>query len=147
MNKEIILDLMKKGCNCSQTVLLYFAKTFKLDEDVAFKISKAFESGMFNGDTCGAVSGALMVIGLAYSDSSLENREYLKKKTREFYNKFEKSNNSIKCSEILGTNITNGDNFKRALEEGVIHEKCPKAINSAFEILEDMLAKDGIKVG
>ena len=49
--------------NCCQSVLVPFADLCGLDKETAFKLGANFGSGMRHGSTCGAVTGALMVLG------------------------------------------------------------------------------------
>ena len=54
-----------RGYSCSQSVLSAYAPGYGLDERSAFKLASAFGGGMAHLDgACGAVTGALMVIGL-----------------------------------------------------------------------------------
>jgi C_GCAxxG_C_C family probable redox protein len=48
-------------------VLSTYGPQFGLDRESAVRIAKAFGSGMGMGETCGAVTGALMVIGLKHA--------------------------------------------------------------------------------
>ena len=67
MNKvEKSLDYFKNGFNCSQALLATFAADFGLSEEVALKVATQFGGGARKGEMCGAVSGALMVLGLKY---------------------------------------------------------------------------------
>ncbi len=60
------VERFKKGFNCSQAVLGSFSKQFGLDCDKASKVATGFGSGMRMGGTCGAATGAFMVLGLKY---------------------------------------------------------------------------------
>ena len=51
--------------NCCQSVLVPFADACGLDREAAFRMGANFGSGMHHGSTCGAVTSALMVLGLA----------------------------------------------------------------------------------
>ena len=53
------------GCNCAQAVLRCFAEQYGLDADTALRLATGFGVGMGRGGACGAVSGAVMVLGLA----------------------------------------------------------------------------------
>lgn len=139
MNNENIFELMEKGNNCSQTVLLCFADRFGMDELMAQKISSCFESGMFVGDTCGAVSGAYMVLGLKYSNGTNESRTLLKEKVLEFIDKFEAKQSSTKCENLLGINIKSDENLVKAFGDGTIGKVCPGCVISAVEILEEII--------
>jgi C_GCAxxG_C_C family probable redox protein len=64
---DIAVDYFESGYSCSQGILTAFGEMFGLDNDIAIKVAGAFGAGMsYLGQTCGAVSGALMVIGLKY---------------------------------------------------------------------------------
>ena len=50
--------------NCAQAVLVPFAAEMGLSEEQAYALGAHFGSGMRHGSTCGAVTGALMVLGM-----------------------------------------------------------------------------------
>ena len=50
--------------NCTQSVLMSFTQSLKLDDETAYKIAVAFGAGMKSGLTCGVITGGLMVLGL-----------------------------------------------------------------------------------
>ena len=50
--------------NCAQAVLVAFAQEMGLTEEQAYNLGAHFGSGMRHGSTCGAVTGALMVMGM-----------------------------------------------------------------------------------
>ena len=50
--------------NCAQAVLEAFAPECGLTQEQAFKLGAHFGSGMKIAATCGAITGALMVIGM-----------------------------------------------------------------------------------
>ncbi len=50
--------------NCAQSVLGAFAGVCGLDEETAVRMGTHFGSGMKMGSVCGAITGALMVIGM-----------------------------------------------------------------------------------
>ncbi len=138
MNNEYVMELMSKGYNCSQTVLLYFSDRLGTDKETAVRISQPFESGMFSGDTCGTLSGAYMVLGLAFGDGTKGTRSILKDKTQEFKRKFSEMNGSSICRDLLGIDISTDENLAIAYKEA-IPRVCPKAVLTSVEILEDML--------
>lgn len=63
---EKVNEFYYQGFNCSQIVFSYGAEKLGLDKETALKIAAPFGVGMFNGETCGCVIGALMVLGLKY---------------------------------------------------------------------------------
>ncbi len=54
---------------CSQAVFLPVAEAMGMDTETAFRLSSHFRAGMLQGEVCGAVTGALMALGLAGADS------------------------------------------------------------------------------
>src|SRR5210317_890420 len=91
--------LFEKGFNCAQSVLFPYGKEFFKKEDYALKIATGFGAGIsYRGEMCGAVSGALMVIGLHYGSSDLNSdqpKERTVKISKEFIEEFESINGSV----------------------------------------------------
>ena len=56
------VETFRDGINCTQAILSAWGSRHGLDRDTAMKLGGAFGSGMNMGETCGAVTGALMVI-------------------------------------------------------------------------------------
>ncbi len=66
--------LHEKGHNCAQSVALPFCEQLGVEPAVAMKALEGFGAGMGGRDqTCGALSGAIFVAGLAHSDGNLES--------------------------------------------------------------------------
>ena len=83
---------------CSSAVFSAFSKELGLDPDTAKKIACRFGAGVSKtGNICGAVSGALMVIGLKYGKT--------RALVRQFIHEFPKKNGSINCTDSVAPNI------------------------------------------
>ena len=132
-----------EGFSCSQAVLLAFSDLFNLDRNTALKISQPFGGGIAHqGETCGAVSAAFMVIGLKYGRiqvDDLEAKEKTYEKILDFIDKFASKNGSTVCKELLGFDISTPEGFKKAEDAGLFNSLCPKLIQSSVEILEKIL--------
>jgi C_GCAxxG_C_C family probable redox protein len=129
-----------KGFNCAQSVLLAYCDDLGLDKETALRLSCGFGAGMGRlGHTCGAVSGAHLVIGLKHGNFLSEDKAS-KEKTyalvREFEKKFVERNRTTNCRELLQVDLLTGD--KQTVNERV-REVCPRAVKDAAEILESML--------
>jgi C_GCAxxG_C_C family probable redox protein len=87
--------LFQQGFSCSQAVLSVFAQDFGLDRDLALRISQGFGAGIASTDgICGALSGAIMVIGLRYGriradDIAAKEKTYAV--VREFLQEFKRA--------------------------------------------------------
>jgi C_GCAxxG_C_C family probable redox protein len=132
-----------KGYNCTQAVLSAFSDDFGLDKVMAYKVAAAFGGGMGHmGKTCGAVTGAFMVIGLKYglttTDGSQSHKEAFRK-VREFSEEFRKKHGSITCSKLLGADFSNPGEFREAVKKGIPQQICPKLVQDAAEMVESMV--------
>lgn len=141
MNKEQIADLFMRGQDCSQVVLSQFAERLGVSEEEANRISACFGGGSGIGETCGAVIGALIVIGLKYGHrgpDDMEQRNELMAKRTEFLSKWNEKRGTCMCREFLGHDITVPGEFEKVLEEGTMFSLCPELVIDAIGILEDM---------
>ena len=125
--------------NCAQAVLSTYCGQFGLDTNLALKLSSGFGAGMGrNCETCGAVTGAYMVLGLKFGHIFLEDadgKEKIYAMIQEFDRLFKKRNQSTICKDLLGTHMVTGD---RAMAAKRVPEVCPKVVRDAAEILEFM---------
>ncbi len=140
---EDAATLFRDGWSCSQAVVCAFAKDFGIDENVALKLSCGLGGGMgHTGNTCGAVSGALMVIGMKYGRTALDDLAS-KEKTYEmaqlFMKEFRRRNHSINCTELLTYDLSDPEKLKAAREAGVFKTICPRLVRDAGDILETLL--------
>ena len=132
---------------CSAAVFSAFSKELGLDPDTAKKIACGFGAGISKtGSICGAVTGAIMVIGLKYGktesgdDAATEKTRTL---TRRFITEFTKKNGTINCTDLLGCNLSNPDEYARARDEELFVTKCPLLVRDAADILENLLKNEG----
>ena len=135
--------LFGQGCNCSQAILATYGEQFGLNHETALKIASGFGGGMGRmAETCGAVTGAFMVIGLKYGPCGAgekEAKEYTYKLVREFAEKFKSRNGSIICKELLSCDISTPEGAKIAREKGLFSSICPRMVQDAAEIIEEMM--------
>lgn len=143
MNKaDKALEFFSNNFNCSQSVLTTFAADFGLDEQLALKLGTSLGGGARNGDICGAVSGALLVLGLKYGHYEADNNEQKSRAYQiavDYINRFKEANGSIVCRELLGYDLTKPDEMACIKEKGLFCDICPKMIKSSVEILENIL--------
>jgi C_GCAxxG_C_C family probable redox protein len=93
------------------------------------------------GRTCGAVTGALMVLGLKSGSSRADDKE-AKDRTyalvREFVARFEGRHGASGCAELLDVNIASPEGLSAARDAGLFKLVCPGLVASATVILEEM---------
>lgn len=144
-HKEKAETLLHQKYHCSQALFGAFASDFGLDLKTAFKISTCFGGGMRQGGVCGCITASLLVLGMAigfYDSQDTEQEVYGNRKTEEFIRRFtERMEGVTLCRDILGKDISKPEEMASIRKEGLILQKCPKAIHISIEILEDMLAE------
>jgi C_GCAxxG_C_C family probable redox protein len=142
-NPERAVELFNEGFSCSQAVLAAYGEQFDLKREMALRIAGAFGGGMGRlGETCGAVSGAVMVLGLKFGCAvagDLKSRENAYASVREFVHRFKGRNVSTLCRDLLDCDISTPEGIKRAKEEGLIKKTCPKLVRDAAEILDQLI--------
>jgi C_GCAxxG_C_C family probable redox protein len=131
------------GCNCSQSVFNTFAGQFGIAPEKSNQVAAAFGGGMGrSGLTCGAVTGALMVLGMRFgpkvpSDQAAKELTY--QKAREFMIRFKEENGDLDCLKLVGMDISTPEGWQKARELKVFSTTCPKYLESAVSILDEML--------
>ena len=130
-----------EGFNCAQAVFSVYAEDTGFDDDTALKVAAGFGGGMGRmASTCGAVTGAFMVLGLRYGSITADRqaKEATYASIREFADRFKARNGSLDCRELLGCDISTPDGLKQAMESDAFANICPKFVRDACEILEEI---------
>ena len=128
--------------SCSQAVFSTLAPEMGLDEETASKIASAFGGGMSrHGEVCGAVTGALMTLGLKYGSTSPDEEEAIREASQELMRRFKETNGSLLCKELLGYHLIIPKEREKAKESGVFSTVCPLLVHHATELAEEILKK------
>jgi C_GCAxxG_C_C family probable redox protein len=134
------------GYLCSQSLLLAYAPSLAVEPGMAARIAAPFGAGMGRmGRTCGAVTGALMVIGVRYGHRAAgdeERKEHTFELVREFLSQFEARNGSVVCRDLLGYDVSTAEGLESARAAGLFEIRCPKLVRDAAEIVGQILGSD-----
>ncbi len=148
---ETAADYKRKGWNCSQSIVKAFSAELGVDEQAAVKMASSLGAGIgHNGEVCGALSGAALVIGARYGNTDpadTASRDKAYEKANLLLEKFEKEYHTVLCRELLSANLKNPEELKRARESGVFQTQCPIFVLSAGRILEEILCLEVIVGG
>ena len=109
---------------------------------MALKIATQFGGGARKGEMCGAVSGALMVLGLKYGHyhyNALEEKGNAYKIAEDFMNRFIAKKGTVVCRELLGYDVSKPEDMIKIKEMDLFKKTCPEMIKCATEIVEEML--------
>ena len=110
--------------NCCQSVLIPFCEECGIDRDTAFRLGKNFNNGMKMGSACGALAGAMMVLGLAGADGD---------KAKRLREEFKARHEVVDCTALL----------QKAREAGIPRKThCDGMVFEAVELLEQLLNRE-----
>ena len=116
-------DITEKHYNCAQSVLVPFAKEMGMTEEQAYNLGAHFGAGMRHGSTCGALSGALMVLGaMGYGEQEAQG----------VLRSFRDKNGVTDCAHLLA-------NAKERGEEKKPH--CDRLVCECVETLLELTGK------
>lgn len=139
---QIAKEKFESGYNCAQSVLFAFKENSQISEDIALKIATGFGAGYGRmQEVCGAVSGAIMAMGLKYGRGEQADKEItinMYQRTQDFIKSFEKIHGSIICRELL-----NGCDLRTDLgqiefkEKDLFNQTCVRCVETAARIIEE----------
>lgn len=143
MKSDAAIECFSSGFNCAQAVFSTYCDDLGLETEMAKRIAGGFGAGMgYIGETCGAVTGAIMLIGLKYGKVDVEDNA-AKDKTyelvQEFTKRFKAINRSVKCKELLGFDLSIPEDLNTVKEKQLFSTLCPKFVRDSSEIIEELL--------
>lgn len=142
--EETAVEYFRSKFNCTQSVLVVFGTDHGLSENDCLKVACGFGGGMGRQQlTCGAVTGAVMALGLKYGKGSVDPEEKKTKtyiKTRELFSEFSKANGSTVCLELLkGLDMNDPQDHKKIMQLGLFDSLCEKFVADAVKITEKLI--------
>ncbi|MBN1217022.1 MAG: C_GCAxxG_C_C family protein [Candidatus Lokiarchaeota archaeon] len=141
--KKKAIEYFRGNYSCSQSVLLAYSDLVGIDEDKAKAIASGFGGGIAQTKkTCGALTGAIMLIGLEkFNDNNISNsKELTYRIAQEVLEKFKRKNKSTDCIDLV-----NNESHKNTImdERGkILYKECEKYISDVCEILDEYLIKN-----
>jgi len=114
----------RPNTNCAQATLCAFCNETAISEEIAMKAATGFGGGVRDKEICGAVSGAVMALGLILgqkSEDDIESKKQASDLTIEFHKKFKEKYGSIVCRDLKEDDI------------------CAQLVYDGADILENLL--------
>lgn len=143
-HSELAKQNFINGQNCAQSVFTAFCDVHGFDPDTAYRISSSFGGGIGRlREVCGALSGALMVMGYVvgtYPTTDGEAKAAHYKMIQTFAKKFEAEAGSIKCWKIL--DLPEGPSEplpEQHTPEYLAIRPCPRCVEIAARLLDEFL--------
>ena len=137
-------ELFLSGYNCAQSVLLSFADDLKFSKELAQKMAAGFGGGMGKQqETCGAVTGAIMVLGLLKGEE-VNNNDELKAaaygSVKELSQEFIAAYKTTQCRESIACDLNTPEGAEKFKEEKIMENVCAPCVRKAVEIVENLTA-------
>jgi C_GCAxxG_C_C family probable redox protein len=115
-----------------------------LTEDQALRVACAFGGGMGRQQfTCGAVTGAAMVLGLKFGKGTNDNdekKQHTYDKTNELFAEFIKLHGSTNCLSLLNNlNMRDKEEYSQIVEKNLFHTNCRKYVSDAVKLTETII--------
>jgi C_GCAxxG_C_C family probable redox protein len=141
--EEKAIALFTSGLNCAQAVTTAYSEKLNFDNTLALNISCGFGGGMGRlQETCGAVTGAYMVLSIFNGQKYTENgvkKIMTYSMIQEFNSKFSVRHKTTNCMALLNCDLTTEEGLNY-LHENNLHEKvCKNCIRSAIQIINALI--------
>jgi C_GCAxxG_C_C family probable redox protein len=141
--EEKTIELFRSGLNCAQTVLTSYSDKLDFDNNLAMSIACGFGGGMGRlQETCGAVTGAYMVLGVYNCKKFADNKER-KESTyamvQKFNNKFKEINGTTECIVLLKCDLKTEEGHRYAVQNKLFETVCEKCISDSLGIIDQLI--------
>lgn len=142
---QYAVSLHDEGFSCAQALLASYGKEFGIEPEIGLKLGTAFLGGTAqDGRLCGAVTGALMIIGLKYGQIKSEDKQAREKTinlSKELMAKFKSDNGTLLCKDLRGFDVSTPEGREerdRRKKNGTMPD-CYKFVRNAAETMEELL--------
>jgi C_GCAxxG_C_C family probable redox protein len=141
--QEQALTVFASGLNCAQSVVTVYSEVLGFDDALAADLSIGFGGGMGRlQQTCGAMSGAIMVLSLYNSakyPEAKERKERAYEMVREFNSRFTAMHGASDCRTLLGVDLMTDEGHAQMKEQNLNKTVCQQCVRHAVEIVDDMI--------
>jgi len=140
---ETAIDSFRNGLNCAQSVLTAYSDDYKIDNKTALAISCGFGAGMGRlQETCGAVTGSFMILGIyncrEYSDNQ-ERKEKTYSMIQRFTDEFKSIHGAIDCKTLLKCDLRSEEGQSKMRSKNLQVIVCEKCISDSINIIEELV--------
>ena len=136
--------LFREGFSCSQAVLMAFAPSGGMNDTQAALVASAFGGGMArHGWTCGALTGAMMALGLRAGYTTAQDvaaKDALYAKVQALVAGFEARHGATACRQLVGANMLDPAERQAASDRGVFKTLCPELVRTAATLTAETLS-------
>jgi C_GCAxxG_C_C family probable redox protein len=130
------LALFSSGLCCSESVLLALAERRGVESPLLPRIASGFCAGIaYTSGTCGAVTGAILGIGLVHGrDSAAGDRGRCDEAVRELLRGFERAHGTDNCRALVGVDLATEEG-QRAFDQQGRRRICEGVVETAVRLV------------
>lgn len=115
--ERLALTKLADTQNCAQSTFFALEQHFNLEGGPMLKALSPFPGIALRGETCGAVTGGMLALGLIFgADEASEDLSAAYGPAREFCHRLEEAKGSLQCSELLEQGIGKSIDFTSPIE-------------------------------
>ncbi len=130
---------------CSEAVLMALAECLGVESKLIPRIATGFGAGIGReGEVCGALSGAVMRLGLKFGrdvPGFTEDGRRPHWYATELIKSFQALHGDLRCRDLLGLDLTDPEDYRKYSERKLWATKCRDLITSATKQAYELLAK------
>ncbi|MBI9056712.1 MAG: C_GCAxxG_C_C family protein [Labilibaculum sp.] len=138
--KEKAIHSFYNGMNCAQSLLTAYSDYLEFDPKMALSVSAGFGGGMGKmQETCGAVTGSFMVLGIYNSKKYADNvdaRNATNEMIERFSLYFKSLHGSLDCKTILNCDFKTREGEKEFKDQDMKKNICSKCISDSVKLIE-----------
>lgn len=140
-------QIMARSHNCAQSTFYSLSEQFGLGGDEVLKALTPLPGLAERGQTCGAITGALMAMGLIYGRDRLDDWEKYRSSlvpTNKFCHRFEEEMGTTQCCQIQerafgkSFNLMDPEELKEFQRAGAT-VKCTKVVQKACRLAAEII--------
>lgn len=138
-----IIKQFQGGFSCSQRVFATLGEELGIERKQALRLATGFCAGIaYQRDICGAISGAIMAIGLKHGNDEPAAQDFSNKAiflTRELIQRITAKHGCYTCKGLTGIdNMDLEEGMKFYREQGIVEKICRPVIIDCIEIVEEI---------
>ena len=123
---------------CGQCVLYALIESgLDISKDV-FRAASGMAAGVGRqGETCGAVAGAMIALGMRFgfnAENASVRKEIMNGKRAAYAERFCASHGCLNCKGLLGYDISVPEELEAVLDKGLMFSLCPRLVKDSIEI-------------
>lgn len=147
--KEVVnraMGYIDEGFLCVEAVFMALADMHGTESELIPKVASGLAAGIARtGHICGAVTGAILGLGLWYG--RVKPVETFKKSywySRRYVCEWLELYPETGCSDLLGLSLDDPEGYDRYVSEDMWNKKCKEYVRDAVGLAYDFLVREGV---